>query len=44
VPVDELNVLPKLKVLSIAQIFAQTILNVYEDESVSAIFEEDNFI
>ncbi len=38
------DVLPKLKVLSIAQIFAQTILNVYEDESVSAIFQEDNFM
>jgi ribose-phosphate pyrophosphokinase len=36
--------IPKLKILSIAQIFAQTILNVYEDESVSAIFQEDNFI
>ncbi len=34
----------KVKVLSIAEIFAQTILNVYQDESVSAIFEEDNFI
>lgn len=34
----------KMKVLSIAEIFAQTILNVYQDESVSAIFEEDNFI
>lgn len=44
VPVDHLNDLPKIKVLSIAQIFAQTILNVYEDASVSAIFEEDNFI
>lgn len=43
-PVPRLDELPKLKVLSIAQIFAQTILNVYEDESVSAIFEEDNFI
>lgn len=44
VPVDRLDEVPKIKVLSIAQIFAQTILNVYEDESVSAIFEEDNFI
>ncbi len=35
---------PKVKTLSIAEIFAQTILNVYQDESVSAIFEEDNFI
>ena len=43
-PMPRLEELPQLKVLSIAQIFAQTILNVYEDESVSAIFEEDNFI
>ncbi len=34
----------KIKVLSIAQTFAQTILNVHDDESVSAIFEEDNFL
>lgn len=44
IPVPRLGEIPKLKILSIAQIFAQTILNVYEDESVSAIFEEDNFI
>lgn len=43
-PVPGPDQLPMLKVLSIAQIFAQTILNVYEDESVSAIFEEDNFM
>lgn len=43
-PAPSREQLPKIKVLSIAQIFAQTILNVYEDESVSAIFEEDNFI
>lgn len=34
----------KLKILSVASIFAQTILNVHEDESVSTIFEEDNFM
>ena len=44
IPTPGTDVMPKLKVLSIAQIFAQTILNVYEDESVSAIFEEDNFL
>ncbi len=44
VPVAQAPEMQKVKVLSIAQIFAQTILNVYEDESVSAIFEEDNFI
>lgn len=43
-PTPTADTLPILKVLSIAQIFAQTILNVYEDESVSAIFEEDNFL
>ncbi len=43
-PTPGSDAMPKLKVLSIAQIFAQTILNVYEDESVSAIFEEDNFL
>jgi ribose-phosphate pyrophosphokinase len=43
-PLPPMDELPMLKVLSIAQIFAQTILNVYEDESVSAIFEEDNFM
>lgn len=43
-PTPGSDTMPKLKVLSIAQIFAQTILNVYEDESVSAIFEEDNFL
>lgn len=44
VPLDDRSKIPKIKTLSIAQIFAQTILNVYQDESVSAIFEEDNFI
>lgn len=54
-PIDEIvvtNTLPvprqeeikKLKVLSVAAIFAQTILNVHQDESVSTIFEEDNFM
>ena len=44
VPLGDHGKSPKIKILSIAQIFAQTILNVYQDESVSAIFEEDNFI
>lgn len=41
IPLNGSNGLDKIKVLSIASIFSQAILNVYEDESVSAIFEDD---
>lgn len=43
-PLVKKQKIPKLKVLSIASTFAQTILNVYKDESVSAIFEGDNLM
>ncbi len=33
---------PKIKVLSVADILARTIRNVFEDESVSEIFAGDN--
>lgn len=41
IPLTKEKTIEKIKVLSIASIFAQAILNVYEDESVSAIFEDD---
>ncbi len=42
IPLTKEKYLDKIKVLSIASIFSQAILNVYEDESISAIFEDDN--
>lgn len=43
-PFQRQDEIKKLKILSVAAIFAQTILNVHKDESVSTIFEEDNFM
>jgi len=42
IPLSSENKLSKIKVLSIASIFSQAILNVYEDQSISAIFQDDN--
>lgn len=42
IPLTKKNKLDKIKVLSIAPIFSQAILNVYEDQSISAIFQDDN--
>jgi len=44
IPLSPEKRIEKIKVLSIAPIFAQTIKSVYEDESVSAIFEDDNLL
>jgi ribose-phosphate pyrophosphokinase len=44
IPLDDNKKIDKLKILSIAPIFAQTILNVFEDKSVSEIFEDDNLL
>ncbi len=41
IPVPEEKQMDKLKVLSIAPLFAHAILNVYEDESVSELFDQD---
>ncbi|HZD59938.1 MAG TPA: ribose-phosphate diphosphokinase [Anaerolineae bacterium] len=42
IPVPESKVTPKFKVLSLAQLFAQAIRNVYEDRSVSELFDGQN--
>ena len=44
VPVPSEKRFEKLKVLSIASLFGQVILNVHEDESVSEIFQGDNTV
>lgn len=44
VPVSQEKKFDKLKVLSIASLFGQVILNVHEDESVSDIFQGDNTV
>jgi ribose-phosphate pyrophosphokinase len=41
IPVPEEKQMDKLRVLSIAPLFAHAILNVYEDESVSELFDQD---
>lgn len=41
IPVPEDKKMDKLKVLSIAPLFAHAVLNVYEDESVSELFDQD---
>lgn len=41
IPVPDDKMMDKLKVLSIAPLFAHAILNVYEDESVSELFDQD---
>lgn len=42
IPLTKKNKLDKIKVLSIAPILSQAILNIYEDQSISAIFQDDN--
>ena len=42
VPISELNRPDKLTVLTISGILAETIENVFSDESVSAIFAGEN--
>jgi ribose-phosphate pyrophosphokinase len=42
VPVDELNKPPNIEVLSISGLLAETIQNVFSDDSVSAIFAGEN--
>ncbi len=39
IPVPEGKQIPKIRVLSISSLFAQAILNVYENKTVSALFE-----
>jgi ribose-phosphate pyrophosphokinase len=39
IPLPKEKQIPKIKVLSISSLFAQAILNVYENKSVSALFE-----
>jgi len=41
-PIPESKMISKIKVLSIAQLFAQAIRNVYEDRSVSELFDGQN--
>jgi len=42
VPVDELNKPPNIEVLSTSRLLAETIQNVFSDDSVSAIFAGEN--
>ncbi|MDI6715535.1 MAG: ribose-phosphate diphosphokinase [Actinomycetota bacterium] len=42
IPVPEHKMIPKFKVLSISGLLAQAIRNVYEDRSVSALFDGQN--
>ena len=42
IPVDPVEAPAKVKVLSVARILADTIDNVFRDDSVSAIFEGEN--
>ena len=44
IPVSPEKRFEKLKVLSIASLFGQVILNVHEDESVSELFQGDNTV
>ena len=39
IPLPEEKKIPKIKVLSISSLFAQALLNVYENKTVSALFE-----
>lgn len=41
-PIAENKLIPKIKVVSIAQLFAEAIRNVYEDRSVSELFDGQN--
>jgi ribose-phosphate pyrophosphokinase len=42
VPIDKLNQPDKIKVISVSKLLAETILNVFADDSVSAIFAGEN--
>jgi len=42
IPVDPVEAPPKVKVLSVDRILAETIDNVFRDDSVSAIFKGEN--
>ena len=42
VPIDPVTKPEKIQVLSVSEILAKTILNVFEDESVSGIFPGGN--
>jgi ribose-phosphate pyrophosphokinase len=42
VPVDKLNQPDKIKVISVSKLLAETIYNVFADDSVSAIFAGEN--
>ena len=42
VPVDPINKPDKIEVLSVATLLAETIMNVFSDDSVSAIFAGEN--
>jgi ribose-phosphate pyrophosphokinase len=42
VPIDKLNKPDKIQVLSVSQLLAETIQNVFSDESVSALFPGGN--
>lgn len=44
VPIPEEKMIPKLKIISISGLLAQAIRNVYEDRSVSALFDGQNQI
>jgi len=42
VPIDKLNQPDKINVISVSKLLAETILNVFADDSVSAIFAGEN--
>jgi ribose-phosphate pyrophosphokinase len=42
VPIDKLNQPDKINVLTVSKLLAETILNVFADDSVSAIFAGEN--
>jgi hypothetical protein len=42
VPINKLEMPPNMTVLPVAQLLAETIMNVFADDSVSAIFGGEN--
>jgi ribose-phosphate pyrophosphokinase len=42
VPIDKLNQPDKINVITVSKLLAETILNVFSDDSVSAIFAGEN--
>jgi ribose-phosphate pyrophosphokinase len=42
VPIDKLNQPDKINVITVSKLLAETILNVFADDSVSAIFAGEN--